>query len=270
MTSLVKTAVIDADHIFFLSLTGEKVLDSFGLPVKEDGKFTYTERTFERSCEVADNYIRHLLAVTGSSHYIGIFGGSSKSRININPDYKANRKHLEPLKNLTEMKNHLNSKWKFHWMSGCIDETDDYVASIIKQVPNTFIISPDKDLLGLEGTHYNPKRNEWVTTTKEQAEYHFWKSMICGDTADNIKGLPGKGEKAWEEWTQDITHFDYLAYGRITYEMYVQHYDYNWDKVLEEFYKNYHCLKLKNNLIIDTLTSIEWSSIMSDLDFDIN
>jgi hypothetical protein len=44
-----KIACIDVDHIFYLSLTGEKILDENGEPVKVDGKFTYRERTFEEN-----------------------------------------------------------------------------------------------------------------------------------------------------------------------------------------------------------------------------
>ncbi len=56
-----KIACIDVDHVFYLSLTGEKILDENGEPVKVDGKFTYRERTFEESCKVADDYITNIL-----------------------------------------------------------------------------------------------------------------------------------------------------------------------------------------------------------------
>ncbi len=274
MTVKNKIAVFDADHIFFLVLTGEKILDINGEPIKVDNKFTYRERTFEESCNIADNYITNILNMTGSTHYIGFYSGNSQSRKTINPEYKANRAHLQPLPNLHEMKVYLQDKWKFVWLSNvkfneC--ETDDYVASFLKQIPNSFIVSPDKDLLGLEGTHYNPKQNVWITVDKAQEEMYFWKSMICGDTADNIKGLPGKGIKAWEDWTQDVTHLDYLVLGKIAYEMYVNHYDYNWDNVINEFHKNYKCLKLVTNLDISLFTPIEWKQeIISDLEFDID
>ncbi len=61
-----KIAVIDVDHIFYLSLTGEKLLDENGEPIKVDGKFTYRDRTFEESCYVADSYIINILEITGA------------------------------------------------------------------------------------------------------------------------------------------------------------------------------------------------------------
>jgi 5'-3' exonuclease len=271
---MTKIATIDVDHIFYLSLTGKKLLDINGEPIKVDNKFTYRERTFEESCVIVDNYITNILNVTETTHYIGFFSGSSLSRKYINPDYKANRKDLEPLKNLDLMKNHLISKWKF--IKVCpgysfVDETDDYVASFVKQVANSFIVSPDKDLLGLKGTHYNPKQNVWVTTTKEQEEMLFWKSMVCGDTADNIKGLPGKGEKAFEQCNQFISPTNSNILGVMIFDEYVKHYKYNYELVLDEFYKNYKCLKLVTDLDISMFTPIEWKpEIISDLEFDIN
>lgn len=183
-----KIACIDVDHIFYLSLTGEKILDENGEPIKVEGKFTYRERTFEESCNVADNYITNILNVTGATHYVGFYSGTSLYRKSIYPEYKANRAHLEPLKNLELLKNYFRHKWKFYRLSDEIYETDDFVASFIKQTPDSFIVSPDKDLLGLQGNHYNPKKNEWVYTPESNAITNFWCSMICGDTSDNIKG----------------------------------------------------------------------------------
>ena len=189
-----KIAIIDADHIFYLSLTGEKLLDENGEPIKVDGKFTYRDRTFEESCHVADTYITNVLEVTGATDYVGFFGGSSKARKIIYPEYKANRKDVEPLNNLYEMKIHLAERWAFNWLSTYEHETDDFVASFSKQIENTFIVSPDKDLLNLEGSHYNPKKNEWVFIDPFASEKYFFASMIIGDTSDNIPGLKGKGE----------------------------------------------------------------------------
>lgn len=252
-----KIACFDVDHVFYLSLTGEKILDENGEPIKVDNKFTYRERTFEESCNVADTYITNILNITNATHYVGFFGGSSMSRKTIYPEYKANRKDLEPLKNMYEMKVHLADKWKFHWLAGCIDETDDYVASFIKQTPNSFIVSPDKDLLGLEGNHYNPKKNEWVYVTPQESNVLFWKSMICGDTADNIKGLPGKADKAFEGIRQESELVN-VELEVMIFRAYLKHYN-NYDLGIKEFYKNYQCLKIKDDLIVDSFKPIEWN-----------
>ncbi len=249
-----KIACIDVDHIFYLSLTGEKILDENGEPVKVDGKFTYRERTFEESCKIADDYITNLLNITEATNYIGFFGGSSKSRKEIYPEYKANRKDLEPLKNLPQMKTYLGDKWNFVFLLGYEYETDDFVASFVKQTPNSFIISPDKDLLGLVGNHYNPRKNEWVYVAGSTAENNFWCSMITGDTSDNIKGIPGKGIKYAENLIKEDE--EGTPYQSLILQEYVNYFgEY---KGIEEFYKNYKCLKIKNDLDISMFTPIEW------------
>jgi len=130
---------------------------------------------------------------------------------------------------------------------------------------------PDKDLLGLEGTHYNPKQNIWVTTSRKEEHLIFWKSMICGDTADNIKGLPGKGEKFFNKLIEDIPYLDTKFFGSCVSRAYVEYYNYNYEKALDEFYKNFKTLKLKDNLIIDFFIPIEWKKeVISDLEFDID
>lgn len=274
-----KIACFDVDHIFYLSLTGEKILDVHGQPVKSENKFVYRERTFEESCLVADNYITNILNITNATHYIGFFGGSSESRKRINSEYKANRKDLEPLKNLIEMKSYLADKWNFEWLNSNVEfmhsspniyETDDYVASFVKQTPDSFIVSPDKDLLNLAGNHYNPRKNEWVYTPDSNAINNFWMSMVCGDTADNIKGLPGKGEKHYIYLTQDVSPLDAKALGVIIFDAYVNYYDYNYDVAIKEFHKNYMCLKILDDLDISSFAIIEWNNtIMEEKNYDI-
>jgi hypothetical protein len=247
------TAIIDADHIFFLCLTGEKILDENGEPVKVDGKFTYRERTFEESCKIADDYITNILNVTEADSYIGFFGGSSAYRKRIYPEYKANRKDLEPLKNLEKMKHYLLDKWGFIWIMATVPannymhETDDYVASYYFQNSTTsFIVSPDKDLLNLKGRHYNPKKNEWVDKTIWDEYRYFWGSMIVGDNADNIPGLKGKAEAFVEKLFADTTN-----YPERVLSAYIGHYS-NIDLAIEEFYKHYKCLSMVKTLQITT------------------
>ena len=65
----------------------------------------------------------------------------------------------------------------------------------------------DKDLLQQEGLHMNPnKKGEGVyVITQSEGWYNFYIQMLCGDTADHIKGLkgtrqnPGLGDTAAHE-----------------------------------------------------------------------
>jgi len=67
------------------------------------------------------------------------------------------------------------------------------------------IVSIDKDLLMIPGTHYNFVKKEWTEVSQEKGDYFFYKQLLTGDQVDNIQGVPGigpkKAEKAYEGCT---------------------------------------------------------------------
>lgn len=73
-------------------------------------------------------------------------------------------------------------------------EADDYVSYY--QTENTVLIDNDKDTDMVEGWHYNPRKKEAYYVDKEEAQYNFYRQLLTGDTADNIKGcLQGADKK---------------------------------------------------------------------------
>lgn len=114
-----------------------------------------------------------------------------------------------------------------------------------------YLVCIDKDLLALEGTHYNWKKNEFVTISSTDADNLFWSDMICGQTGDNIPGLKGKGIKYVEELfkPQIIAHpaenieLHAPKYVRVL-QAYYDHYK-DFELALEEYRKTYKCLKIK-------------------------
>ena len=155
-----------------------------------------------------------------------------------------------------------------HWMF-CTHElvriADEY------QQVEKIICSPDKDLLqNIEGKHFNysyklEDKNDlnsiikgwWVETNIYDAKLNFWKSMICGDAADRIVGLKGKGEKYFENLYVDKECFKLgrEEYNLRDYELqilfeYIQHY--NPENIVTqaqgiyEFQKNYRLLHMLN------------------------
>lgn len=259
MSNFNKTAVVDADFLFYIVLQGNKVLNELGEPIKEDGKFVYTEKPFKQACSEMDNFITNLLNVTNADSYIGFFGGSSNYRLQYNNEYKANRKDLQPLNNMKEMKYYLSDKWKFNWLAGQNFETDDICLSYNKQNINSFIISPDKDLKYTTGIRYCPKKNEWINTTEEDAMYFFWQSMVVGDAADGIYCLKGKGIKYFERlFNLHIKNKKNIAlYPTMILTEYITYY--GEENGIKEYYKNYFSLKLKDDLDTSMYQPIEWN-----------
>jgi 5'-3' exonuclease len=220
-----KIALIDADSIVFIA------------------HWDSDNKTYDKPLEVIkqsiDSIISSILINTKVNKYLGYVGYTkAQFRYDTYPEYKANRKDREPLPFYKEAKQHMVDHWQFIPLHGI--EADDVVNMLRIKIDNSFICAIDKDLLQLEGTHYNYKTNEWVTTSKQEADLFFWKSMIIGDSTDNIKGLEGKGKVFADILLMNIDDEDSLRY--LVFEEYIN--QYGEYKGIEKFYQNYKCLKI--------------------------
>jgi len=220
-----KIALIDADSIVFIA------------------HWDSDNKTYDKPLEVIkqsiDSIISSILINTKVNKYLGYVGYTkAQFRYDAYPEYKANRKDREPLPFYKEAKQHMVDHWGFKPLYGI--EADDVVNMMRIKLDNSFICAIDKDLLKLEGTHYNYKTNEWVTISEQEANLYFWESMIIGDSVDNIKGLEGKG-KAFA--TKLLSNIDDVESLRTTvFEEYIN--QYGEYKGIEKFYQNYKCLKI--------------------------
>lgn len=235
-----KTAIIDLDGCCFVIGHPNKQLDLDGKPMRteDNSKFLYIDKTEEELAISADTLMESILTKGGFDSYIGYIKGSKtiSDRLDHNPDYKQNRSKEQP-KWWPFVKDYLISKWNAIPVNDM--EVDDMVSIISKTSDKYHIVAVDKDLLGLEGTHYNWNKNEWVTRTKEEADYRFWSSMICGDTVDNIKGIPKKGE-AFVKKLFLATKLSYRSSVMNEYKLYFK------DEWKKDFKMNYMCLKIKD------------------------
>jgi 5'-3' exonuclease len=223
-----KVAVIDADSICFIA-HWDSDSKSFDKPIEDILKSV-------------DQIISNILISTGVTEYIGFVGfGSCVERNAVYPEYKANRKDREPLEHLKAIKNYMVEKWEFSALHGI--EADDMVNSVRLQLEGSVVCAIDKDLLMLEGTHYNYKKNEWVTTSKQEANLYFWQSMIIGDSVDNIKGLEGKGKVFASVLLTTENDVDHMR--TLVFDEYINQYgEYHG---ISKFYQNYVCLKIKDD-----------------------
>lgn len=239
------TAIIDMDSVMFSIGNPNKVLDKYGAPIRENDKFVTIEKTDDELADSCEFIMNKILTNSKCDSYIAFVKGNDTTRTKrlIDPNYKADRSTTSP------------SWWKFvrgylvsNW--GVIEahgaEVDDFVNITRLQVPNSFMCCIDSDLLGLEGTHYNWKKNnlvgEWITTTAEQAEYKFWSDMITG-THNNTKGIPGKGVKFAESLiSNDIALSQNISNSQLVLFQYIKHF--GEEQGVEEFYKNYKMIKI--------------------------
>lgn len=107
------------------------------------------------------------------------------------PEYKANRKAPRPI-HYEALRQHLVDN---HGASvSTTIEADDAIGIDSGIYSDSIIVSIDKDLLQLPGMHYNFVKEEFKEQTKINGLRFFYKQLLMGDKADNIKGVEGIGE----------------------------------------------------------------------------
>jgi 5'-3' exonuclease len=230
-------AIIDLDSVAFSAASPNKIVDSEGKPIKKEGKFVYEDKTNEQISESVDFLMNQILKRTRAEGYIAYIKGKGNYRYSVNPEYKANRPKESP------------KWWKFtkecfinHWRAVEVNEieVDDAVNITRLKIPDSFICAIDKDLLSLEGKHYNWRKDEWVSVDKREAEYLFARDMYTGQSGDNVKGIVGVGIVAAERILSTV--MDGEVYLAIALESYIV--KYGEHKGVLEFYKNYRSLKI--------------------------
>ena len=232
-----KIAVIDLDSLAFAAGSPNKVLGENNEPIKENGKFVYTDKTEDELKNSVHYWMNEILTKSEATHYIAFIKGKGNYRYEIKSDYKANRPKESP-KWWDFIKNDFIEEYKAIPVDGI--EVDDAVNITRLALRDSFICAIDKDLLGLEGSHYNWRKNEWVYTNKVEAVYNFWVDMIAGQSGDAVKGIPGKGEKFVQKLFDGCNSAE--EYRPLVLEAYISHFGEGVG--IKEFYKNYSCLKI--------------------------
>ena len=116
-------------------------------------------------------------------------------RLNINPQYKANRIGVRKPHHLLACKEHLIQKYNAKYADGM--EADDELtirATELESEGKLYVIaSIDKDLKQMHGYHYDwNKRKYWYVRPEEGREL-LWGQVVSGDSVDNIYSPAGVG-----------------------------------------------------------------------------
>ncbi len=224
---------------------------------KEKGPTGNTiEKPLDKCIEDCDNLIANINTSMGVDLFNGFITKGKCFRYAIYPAYKANRKYDSLPIYLNDVKNYMIGKYNFYGLEGL--EADDLVLSYKKQSKDeVIIVSPDKDILYLEGTHYNPRKNEFVTTTSNEADLYFYKSMMVGDTADNIKGIKGIGPVSAVKILHNKELFS--SYKAVVLDKYCE--VYGEEQGIINFYTNYRCLKIRDSVNPDIFNNVKLNKI---------
>lgn len=138
-----------------------------------------------------------------------VLEGSPKERLEIYPEYKANRKagmtpekelEFEDFKRQKEIIYELIRKMPFESVYHPQYECDDVIANLIihrHANDECIVLSNDTDFIQLYQLHsntsvYSPVKKDYLLPT--EYSYVAWKALV-GDSSDNITGVPRVGKK---------------------------------------------------------------------------
>lgn len=208
-------------------------------------------KDLDQCLHAVDSFLNNVNSALKADYFGGYLTVGKCFRYGANPSYKANRKYDNLPRYFKEIRDYLSLRYGFGFQEGY--EADDLVLSFKAQnsLYETIIVSPDKDILNIEGSHYNPRLNEFKTTSAKEAHRFFWESMIKGDSADNIKGVPGKGEKFCHLMKVEQNTHGKKSYPAMVIDAYVKHFG-EYEGV-KEFYKNFISLKIVDDVKLEEL-----------------
>lgn len=203
------------------------------------------EKTLEEAIRSANSHLQGLLNSANVDEFHLFFTLGRNFRYEIYPEYKANRKANEKPPFFNEVRDFLIKEYDGIHQADL--EADDllniYKNKYVKERISYIVISQDKDINNLFGLNYDIKNNVARLVDQEFADTYFWKSMIIGDTADNIKAIPGKGPAYAEKLFKTLEN-DTKQYPMFILNEYIK--QFGEEVGIEEYYKNYKCLKIKD------------------------
>lgn len=179
--------------------------------------------------DLMDYIIGETLVFSNGSDYTTYLTGKNNFRydIAVTAEYKGNRKASSKPVMLPDARRYLVESYRGRIVNG--QEADDAIAiEATKNDPETTVVaSVDKDMLQIPCWHFNFVTGDWAFVDKEMGLKSFYKQILTGDAADNIKGIyrvgPVKADKMLEGLTEE----------RDLYEAVVKAYDGDKERVLE-------------------------------------
>lgn len=112
------------------------------------------------------------------------------------PKYKMHRKATPKPVCYGELRDALEQRWdsvSIDWLEG-----DDVFAMLQAKIPDSVVVSIDKDMFTLPECNYlRPHTMAWPAVTSQAAADKFWlHQVLMGDSTDGYKGVVGVGPKS--------------------------------------------------------------------------
>jgi len=170
--------------------------------------------------------MRGILAAMGNRHEfceyeVYLTDSKENFRLDINPQYKANRKGIRRPHHLQACKDYLVQNYAAQFCGS--KEADDQLtirATQLKEEGTPYVIcSIDKDLKQMDGWHYDWVKEEYWYVDEAQGREILWGQVVTGDNTDNILVPEGIGPAKAKAIFKDVdfkTVTDDTLYGMVT------------------------------------------------------
>jgi 5'-3' exonuclease len=186
----VTTALIDGDILCYRI--------GFATEDEDEGTAINTMATFIEDLLLFDllDYEETEIFLTGDTNF--------RHAVAVTAPYKGNRKDVRKPKHLPLLRDYLVKAWGATISDG--QEADDEIAIRATELGSEcIIVSIDKDFMQVPGWHYNFIKREKKFVTEEEGLRFFYKQILTGDNADNIKGIKGVGPVRAEKMLKDAS-----------------------------------------------------------------
>lgn len=184
------TALIDGDILCYRI--------GFATEDEDEGTAINTMATFIEDLLLFDllDYEETEIFLTGDTNF--------RHDVAVTAPYKGNRKDVRKPKHLPLLRDYLVKAWGATISDG--QEADDEIAIRATELGSEcIIVSIDKDFMQVPGWHYNFIKREKKFVTEEEGLRFFYKQILTGDNADNIKGIKGVGPVRAEKMLKDAS-----------------------------------------------------------------
>lgn len=192
-----RTILIDGDTVAFIAAAASQNIIETG-----DGYVEHFARRGEGEA-IVDNSIQWLYDSLKATHLMVFLSCPAEEnwRLQVDPEYKANRKKsVRPLL-LTPLKEYLRAKYgaKHHAFLEADDALGVYATSDTLVPGEKIVVGRDKDFATIPGLHFQLKDvdrdNKPIIreVTPLQARLNHYVQTLAGDAVDGYPGCPGYG-----------------------------------------------------------------------------
>lgn len=193
---VVKTLLVDGDIVGYRAAFS---VGDLGYPWEVEAKVD----------DLMEYIIGETLVFSSGNDYTTYLTGKNNFRheIAVTAEYKGNRKSTPKPALLPDARHYMVKNYCGKVVNG--QEADDAIAiEATKNDPETTVVaSVDKDMLQIPCWHFNFVTGDWTFVDVDSGMKSFYKQILTGDAADNIKGLfrvgPVKAEKILDGLTKE-------------------------------------------------------------------